>query len=481
MTKRTKIKALLSSTETEKEVQIKGWVRTKRENKNVAFISVNDGSCLSSIQAVADPEVIDKQILSDITTGACVSILGKLVESQGAGQKVEIIVNDIVILGKADPEKFPLQPKKHSLEFLREIAHLRPRTNTFGAVYRIRHAMIFAVHNFFNQKGFVNVHTPIVTASDAEGAGETFKVSTLDFNNIPKTDEGEIDFKQDFFGKEANLTVSGQLEGELAAMALGEIYTFGPTFRAENSNTTRHLAEFWMIEPEMAFADIIDDMDLAEEMLQYLVKYALDNCREDLEFLQKREQEEEKHKPQNERSELSLIERMEFVVNNEFERITYTEAIDILKRSKPNKKKKFNYLIDDWGADLQSEHERYLVEKHFKKPVIIRDYPKDIKAFYMRLNEDNKTVAAMDILFPGIGEIVGGSQREERYDNLVARMEEMNIPAEELWWYLDTRKFGTAPHSGFGLGFERMMLFVTGMSNIRDVIPFPRTPGSAEF
>lgn len=463
------------------EVLVKGWVRTKRENKNVAFININDGSCIGNIQAVADPDVIDKSILSKVSTGACIAVTGKLVESQGSGQNVEVIVEKLEVLGEADPEKYPLQPKKHSLEFLREIAHLRPRTNTFGAIYRIRHAMIFAIHNFFNGKGFVNVHTPIVTASDAEGAGETFRVTTLDLLNPPKTGEGAIDFKKDFFEKEANLTVSGQLEGELAAMALSEIYTFGPTFRAENSNTTRHLAEFWMVEPEMAFADIIDDMDLAEEMLQYLVKYALDNCMEDLEFLQNREREEEKQKPQNERSELSLVERLEFVVQNKFERITYTEAIDILRNSKPNKKKKFNYLIDEWGADLQSEHERFLVEKHFKRPVIIRDYPKDIKAFYMRLNEDQNTVAAMDILFPGIGEIVGGSQREERYDNLVARMEEMDIPTEEMWWYLDTRRFGTAPHSGFGLGFERLMLFVTGMGNIRDVIPFPRTPGSAEF
>ncbi len=479
--KRTRILDVLKSGETGKEVVVKGWIRTKRGNKNVAFIALNDGSTINNIQIVADPTRIDEGTLKRCTTGACIAVDGKLVESQGSGQAVEIEASQIHILGDANPEEFPLQPKKHSLEFLRDIAHLRVRTNTFSAISRVRHSMIFAVHKFFHDKGFYNIHTPIITGSDAEGAGETFTVTTLDLLNPPKTDEGKIDFKQDFFEREANLTVSGQLEGELAALALSEIYTFGPTFRAENSNTTRHLAEFWMIEPEMAFYDLDDNMDLAEEMLKYLVTYVLEHCQDDLEFLNKRAQDEESTKPQNERSELSLIERLEFVRDNEFVRISYTEGIDILRNSKPNKKKKFSYLIEGWGADLQSEHERYLVEKHFKKPVILFNYPKDIKAFYMRNNEDGKTVAAMDILFPGIGEIVGGSQREERYDELVARMKEMNVPTDELYWYLDTRKFGTAPHSGFGLGFERMIQFVTGMGNIRDVIPFPRTPGNAEF
>ena len=478
--KRTKIAAVLTGGRTDSTV-VKGWVRTKRQNKNVAFIALNDGSTIHNLQLVADPEVFGEDLLKLVTTGACLSAEGKIVESQGSGQSVEMHVDKLEVYGSADPEKYPLQPKKHSMGFLREIAHLRPRTNTFGAVYRIRHAMIFAVHKFFNDKGFLNIHTPIITGSDAEGAGETFHVTTLDLNNVPKTEDGEVDYKADFFDKESNLTVSGQLEGELAAMALSEVYTFGPTFRAENSNTTRHLAEFWMIEPEVAFADIIDNMDLAEEMLKFIVSYALENCTDDLEFLNKREQDEDKMKKAEERNELCLIDRLKFVVENEFVRLTYTDAIDILRNSKPNKKKKFKYLIDGWGADLQSEHERFLVEKHFKKPVILFDYPKDIKAFYMRQNDDGKTVAAMDILFPGIGEIVGGSQREERYDQLVTRMKEMNVPTDELWWYLETRKFGTAPHSGFGLGFERMILFVTGMTNIRDVIPFPRTPGSAEF
>ncbi|MFY0650909.1 MAG: asparagine--tRNA ligase [Cyclobacteriaceae bacterium] len=478
--KRTKIKEILSAGVAEKAV-VKGWVRTKRGNKNVSFIALNDGSTINNLQLVADPNLISEDVLKLVTTGACISAEGEIVESQGSGQSVEMHVSALEVYGSADPDKYPLQPKKHSMEFLREIAHLRPRTNTFGAVYRVRHAMIFAIHKFFNDKGFLNIHTPIITGSDAEGAGETFHVTTLDLENVPKNEEGSVDYKQDFFDKEANLTVSGQLEGELAAMALSDIYTFGPTFRAENSNTTRHLAEFWMIEPEMAFADLNDDMDLAEEMLKYIVNYALENCADDLEFLNKRELDEEKNKPAIERNEMPLLDRLKFVVDNDFVRITYTEAIDILRNSKPNKKKKFQYLIDGWGADLQSEHERFLVEKHFKKPVILSDYPKDIKAFYMRQNDDDKTVAAMDILFPGIGEIVGGSQREERYDKLVARMEEMNVPKDELWWYLDTRKFGSAPHAGFGLGFERMILFVTGMTNIRDVIPFPRTPGSAEF
>ncbi len=480
-TKRTKIAALLKSTQQDVEVVAKGWVRTKRGNKQVNFIALNDGSSINSIQVVADPELIGEDVLKNITTGASISVTGKLVASQGAGQSVEISASQIEVLGVADPEKYPLQPKKHSFEFLREIAHLRPRTNTFGAVFRIRHAMSFAVHKFFNDKGFYYWHTPFVTGSDAEGAGEMFRVSTLDPINPPLTEEGNIDYSKDFFGKETNLTVSGQLEGELGALALGEIYTFGPTFRAENSNTTRHLSEFWMIEPEMAFYDLTDNMDLAEEFLQFLCQYALDNCTDDLAFLEKRLLDEEKLKPANERSEMSLTEKLKFVVDNEFIRLTYTEAIDILKNSKPNKKKKFQFPVEGWGTDLQSEHERYLVEKHFKKPVILTDYPKDIKAFYMRMNDDGNTVGAMDILFPGIGEIVGGSQREERLDVLTSRMAEMNIPEEEMDWYLDTRRFGTAPHSGFGLGFERLMIFVTGLSNIRDVIPFPRTPGSAAF
>ena len=460
---------------------LKGWVRTKRESKNVAFIALNDGSTQRNVQVVVDTSVINADTLEKITTGASLSVTGKLVESQGQGQSKELQAEEIEILGTANPEKFPLQPKRHSLEFLREIAHLRPRTNTFGAIFRVRHQMIFAVHSFFHEKGFLNLHTPIITASDAEGAGETFHVTNFDLSQIPKTEEGAVDYKEDFFQREANLTVSGQLEGELAALALSEIYTFGPTFRAENSNTTRHLAEFWMIEPEMAFYDLDDNMDLAEEMLKFLIKWALDHCTEDLEFLNKRAANEDKQKPQNERAELGLVERLQFILDNDFERLAYTDAIEILKRSKPNQKKKFNYLIEEWGDDLQSEHERYLVEKHFKKPVILFDYPKDIKAFYMRQNDDNKTVGAMDVLFPGIGEIVGGSQREDRLDKLTTRMTEMNVPTDELDWYLDTRRFGTVPHSGFGLGFERLMLFVTGMGNIRDVIPFPRTPGNCEF
>jgi len=447
----------------------------------VSFVALNDGSCIRNLQVVLDAEKFDEDFTRKITTGASLSILGNLVESQGAGQSVELVAEKVDILGEADPDKFPLQPKRHSLEFLREIAHLRPRTNTFSAVLRVRHEMTYALHTFFHERGFLNLHTPILTSSDAEGAGETFKVTTLDLENVPKDDKGAIDYKQDFFEKETNLTVSGQLEGELAAMAVSEIYTFGPTFRAENSNTTRHLAEFWMVEPEMAFYDLNDTMDLAEDMLKYLVGYAIENCGEDLEFLEKRELDEEKSKPQNERNEMSLLDRLKFVHENDFVRISYTEAVEILRRSKPNQKKKFRYLIDEWGADLQSEHERFLVEKHFKKPVILFDYPKEIKAFYMRQNDDGKTVGAMDVLFPGIGEIVGGSQREERKDKLELRMSEMGVPAEELWWYLDTRRFGTVPHSGYGLGFERMIQFVTGMNNIRDVIPFPRTPGNCEF
>lgn len=476
--KATTIKALLAEQPLGKEVCVKGWVRTFRNNQ---FIALSDGSTIKTIQVVVDYESMDPSLLKKITTGAAIGAVGTVIESQGRGQSIEIKASDVEIYGEANPETYPLQPKRHSLEFLREIAHLRFRTNTFGAVFRVRHAISFAIHQFFNEEGFVYLHTPIITASDAEGAGEMFHVTTLDLHDIPKDDEGKIDFKQDFFAKETNLTVSGQLEAELGALALGKVYTFGPTFRAENSNTSRHLAEFWMIEPEVAFFDLNDDMDLAEGMLKYVIRYVLDHCADDLEFLRNRLLQEEKGKPQNERSEMDLVEKLEFVVNNDFERLTYTEAIDILMRSKPNKKKKFSYVIEEWGADLQSEHERFLVEKHFKKPVILTDYPKDIKAFYMRLNDDEKTVRAMDILFPGIGEIVGGSQREERLEVLEARMEAMDIPAREMYWYLDTRRFGSCPHAGFGLGFERLVQFVTGMSNIRDVIAFPRTPGSANF
>jgi len=479
--KRTKIQEVLAREPIGEELTLMGWVRTKRASKNVAFIALNDGSTINNIQVVADVEQFGEEVLKKVTTGASIAATGKLVASQGAGQSCELIAESIEIFGEADPEKYPLQPKKHSLEFLREIAHLRPRTNTFSAIMRVRHSMAFAVHQFFNEKGFFYINTPIITSSDAEGAGEAFKVTNFELDAIPRNEEGGVDFKKDFFEKEANLTVSGQLEGELAAMALAEIYTFGPTFRAENSNTTRHLAEFWMIEPEMAFYDLKDNMDLAEEMLKYLVKYALDNCADDLAFLEKRAEEEDKNKPQTERAEMTLTERLKFVLENDFERVTYTEAIEILKRSKPNQKKKFQYLIEEWGADLQSEHERFLVEKHFKKPVILYNYPRDIKAFYMRQNDDGKTVGAMDILFPGIGEIIGGSQREERMDKLTERMKAMGIPVEEMSWYMDTRRFGSVPHSGYGLGFERMIQFVTGMGNIRDVIPFPRTPGNCEF
>jgi len=478
--RRIKVVDLLRMTEFGKSVNVKGWVRTKRGNKHVNFIALNDGSCIHNLQIVVDVPEFPEELLKKITTGAAISVTGELLESQGSGQNVEVQAKEIEVLGVADPEKYPLQPKRHTLEFLREIAHLRFRTNTFGAIARVRHAMIFAVHKFFNDKGFVNIHTPIITASDAEGAGEMFRVTTLDMDNLPKKENGEINYEEDFFGRSANLTVSGQLEGELAALALSDIYTFGPTFRAENSNTSRHLAEFWMIEPEMAFYDLDDNMDLAEEFLKYLIKYALDNCIDDLRFLSKRLQDEEKNKKADER-QMELIEKLKFVLENDFVRLSYSEAIDILRNSKPNKKKKFKYPIEGFGTDLQSEHERYLVEKHFKKPVILTDYPKEIKAFYMKLNEDDKTVRAMDILFPQIGEIVGGSQREEDYDKLVARMREMEIPEEEMWWYLDTRRFGSVPHSGFGLGFERMILFITGMGNIRDVIPFPRTPKNAEF
>lgn len=482
MAKRIKIKDLLNSTNFGQEAIVMGWVKTFRNNQ---FIAINDGSTIKNIQAVVDFNSFDESLLKRLTTGAAISLSGEIVESLGKGQRIEIKVNTLEILGDSDAEKFPLQPKKHSLEFLREIAHLRFRTNTFNAVFKVRHALAFAVHKFFNDKGFLYLHTPIITASDAEGAGEMFRVSTIDPDNIPRNEDGTVNYKEDFFGKATNLTVSGQLEGELAALAFGDIYTFGPTFRAENSNTTRHLAEFWMIEPEMAFYDLKDNMDLAEELLKYVISYALENCADELEFLNSRLAEEEKLKPQTERSELDLLSKLKFCLENNFERITYTEAIQILRNSKPNQKKQFKYLIDQWGADLQSEHERFLVEKHFKKPVILTDYPAAIKSFYMRMNEPDAegrtTVRAMDILFPGIGEIVGGSQREERLEKLEKRMEEMHIPSAEMSWYLDTRRFGSAPHAGFGLGFERLVLFVTGMTNIRDVIPFPRTPKNAEF
>ena len=460
------------------EVEIKGWVRTFRANR---FIALNDGSTLNNIQCVVDFEKFDETLLKRITTGAAIHIKGELVESLGKGQKVEIQVMDIKVLGDSNPETYPIQPKKHSFEFLRENAHLRTRTNTFSAVMRLRSALSFAIHKYFNENGFYYVHTPIITGSDAEGAGEMFRVSNLDPKKPPLNEEGNIDYSKDFFGKETNLTVSGQLEAETYAMSLGKVYTFGPTFRAENSNTSRHLAEFWMIEPEVAFMDLAGNMDLAEDFMKFVLKYIIKNNLEDLEFLDARLQDEDKTKPQNERSEMGLIEKLNFVTDNNFKRVSYTEAIDILRDCTPNKKKKFKYIIKEWGTDLQSEHERYLVEKHFNCPVILFDYPANIKAFYMRLNDDGKTVRAMDILFPGIGEIVGGAQREERLDVLKQRMAAINIPEEDLWWYLDLRKFGTAVHSGFGLGFERLVMFATGMSNIRDVIPFPRTPQNAEF
>ena len=460
------------------EVQIKGWVRTFRANR---FIALNDGSTINNIQCVVDFENTDENILKRITTGAAVAITGDLVESQGKGQKVEIAVTNIEILGDSDPETYPIQPKKHTFEFLRENAHLRTRTNTFSAVMRLRSALSFAIHKYFNDNGFYYMHTPIITGSDAEGAGEMFRVSALDPKNPPLTEDGDVNYKEDFFGKETNLTVSGQLEAETYAMSLGKVYTFGPTFRAENSNTSRHLAEFWMIEPEVAFMDLAGNMDLAEDFMKSVITYVLENCQDDLQFLDDRLFNEEKTKPQAERSDMRLIEKLKFVTENNFKRVSYTEAIDILRNSKPNKKKKFKYIIEEWGADLQSEHERFLVEKHFKCPVILFDYPANIKAFYMRLNEDGKTVRAMDILFPGIGEIVGGSQREERLEVLKEKMAALDIPEEELWWYLDLRKYGTAVHSGFGLGFERLVMFASGMTNIRDVIPYPRTPQNAEF
>jgi asparaginyl-tRNA synthetase len=476
--KRIKIKELLSKEPQNQQVTVMGWVRTFRNNQ---FIALNDGSTNNNLQVVVELGKFEEDLLKRITTSASLKVSGTIVPSLGKGQKMDLKAETIEILGDSDAEKYPLQPKKHSLEFLREIAHLRFRTNTFGSVFRIRHSLAFAVHKFFHEKGFVYMHTPIITASDAEGAGEMFRVSTLPFDNPPRNEDGGINFKEDFFGRATNLTVSGQLEGELGATAFGDIYTFGPTFRAENSNTARHLAEFWMIEPEMAFYDLEDNANLAEEFIRYIIQFAMDNNREDLEFLAQRLADEEKQLPQDKRSEMGLIEKLEFVLQNSFQRLTYTEAIDILRESNHNKKKKFQYPITGWGMDLQSEHERYLVEKHFKRPVILMNYPAAIKAFYMRQNEDGKTVAAMDILAPGIGEIVGGSQREERLERLEQRMKEMKIPLEDLWWYLDTRRFGTVPHAGFGLGFERMVQFVTGMTNIRDVIAFPRTPKSAEF
>ena len=444
-------------------INVKGWVRTKRGNKNVAFIALNDGSIIHNIQIVVDLANFNEDLLRRITTGACISVDGKLVASMGKGQSVEIQAEDIVLYGEANPEDYPLQKKGHTLEFLRDIAYIRPRTNTFGAVLRMRHAMAYAIHKYFNDHGFFYFHTPLITASDCEGAGEMFQVTTMDLNNLPRTEDGKINYKEDFFGKQTSLTVSGQLEGELGALALGKIYTFGPTFRAENSNTPRHLAEFWMIEPEMAFFELEDDMNLAEDFLKYLIKYALDNCMDDLQFL-------------NDMWDKELIDRLKFVIENPFVRLRYTEAIDILLKAD----KKFEFPVS-WGIDLQSEHERYLVENHFKRPVILIDYPKEIKAFYMKQNDDGKTVRAMDVLFPKIGEIIGGSQREENYEKLKTRIEELNIPQKDMWWYLDTRRWGSAPHSGFGLGFERLLLFVTGMSNIRDVIPFPRTPQNAEY
>jgi asparaginyl-tRNA synthetase len=461
--KRIKVKELLTSSPVGSDVVVKGWVRTKRGNKNIVFIALNDGSTINNIQIVAEVSAFDENLLKDISTGACIAVTGRLVESHGQEQKVEVSAKEITLYGKADTDTYPLQKKGHSMEFMREIAHLRFRTNTFGAVFRIRHAMAFAIHKYFNDKGFFYLHTPIITGSDCEGAGEMFHVTTMDLNKIPKSETGTIDYNSDFFGKETNLTVSGQLEGELGALSLGDIYTFGPTFRAENSNTPRHLAEFWMIEPEMAFYDLDDNMDLAEEFLKFLIRYALENCTDDLAFL-------------NSMIDKNLLERLNFVIDNDFVRITYTEAVTILTSAE----RKWEYPVG-WGRDLQAEHERYLVEEHFKRPVILIDYPKDIKAFYMKQNDDGKTVKAMDVLFPGIGEIIGGSQREEIHDKLLNRIKEMKLKEKDFWWYLETRKYGTAPHSGFGLGFERLILFITGMSNIRDVIPFPRTPRNAEF
>ena len=472
--KRTKIISINES-HYDSEILISGWVRTKRQSKNVSFVSLNDGSTINSLQVVFDMNNFDEPFLDEITTGSSLSITGKLIKSEGKNQQFEIIASKVDILGKSDQEEYQIQPKRHTFEFLREVAHLRPRTNTFSSIFRIRHSIIYSIHKFFNDRGFFNIHTPIITSSDAEGAGEMFKVTSLDLK------DKNLDFKNDFFSKPVNLTVSGQLNAELGALALSEVYTFGPTFRAENSNTSKHLAEFWMIEPEMAFYDINDNMDLAEDMLKYVIKYILENCEDDLVFLQNLEINEEKSLPQIQRNEIPLTERLSSILNKKFDRITYTEAFDILRNSKPNKKNKFEFKVDEWGIDFQSEHERYLVEKHFKNPVIVRDYPKKIKAFYMRSNDDEKTVAAMDVLFPSVGEIIGGSQREERLDKLSNRMDEMDISKEDLSWYLDTRRFGSVIHSGFGLGLERLVQFITGMKNIRDVIPFPRTPGNCNY
>lgn len=472
-----RIKEFITAEHIGSDIEIYGWVRTFRNNQ---FLSVNDGSTIQNLQVIVNEGAVSEELMKKLSTGAAVRAKGKLLESQGKGQITELVAEELEILGEANPEKFPMQMKRHSMEFLREKAHLRFRTNTFAAIFRIRHAMSYAIHRYFNDNGFFHLHSPIITGSDAEGAGEMFRVTNFDLDNIPRDENGAIDESRDFFGKETNLTVSGQLEAELGAMALGNVYTFGPTFRAENSNTSRHLAEFWMIEPEMAFADLDDNMNLAEDFLKYCLNYALKHCKEDLEFLKQKELNEEKSKPQVERNELDLVSRLEFVTSNDFERITYTEAIKVLMNSKPYKKKKFKYPVE-WGVDLSSEHERFLVEKHYKKPVIITDYPAEIKAFYMRQNDDGKTVAAMDVLAPGIGEIIGGSQREERLDVLKKKCADFNIPEEHMWWYLETREFGTAKHCGFGLGFERLIMFVTGMTNIRDVIPFPRTPQNAEF
>jgi len=466
---------LINEKHFDSEISVSGWVRTKRQSKNVSFITLNDGSTINSLQVVLDMNDFDLKLVDEINSGTSLSVSGKLVKSEGKNQAFELIASNLKILGKSDPDEYPIQPKRHSFEFLREVAHLRPRTNTFSSIFRIRHSIIFAIHKFFNDKGFYNIHTPIITSSDAEGAGEMFKVTSLDL------DKKNIDFKDDFFSKPVNLTVSGQLNAELGALALSEVYTFGPTFRAENSNTSKHLSEFWMIEPEMAFYDIEDNMNLAEEMLKYVIKYVLNNCNDDLVFLENLEKNEEKSLPQIQRNEFPLIERLSKITDSNFNRVSYTDAFNILRNSKPNKKGKFKFKVDEWGIDFQSEHERYLVEKHFKNPVIVIDYPKDIKAFYMRSNEDNKTVAAMDVLFPIVGEIIGGSQREERLDMLSKRMDEMNVSKKELSWYLDTRKFGTVVHSGFGLGLERLVQFITGMKNIRDVIPFPRTPGNCNY
>ena len=477
--KKSRVKiSSLKNINLDNNICVKGWVRTKRQGKNVTFISLNDGSTINSLQVVLDMQKFKIELVDQINTGSSVEFSGNLIKSQGNIQNYELDATELVLLGESDVGKYPIQPKKHSLEFLRDVAHLRPRTNTFSAIFRIRHAVIFSIHKFLNDKGFVNIHTPIITSSDAEGAGEMFKVTSLDLDNIKNN---KVDFKKDFFSKEVNLTVSGQLNAELGALALSEVYTFGPTFRAENSNTSRHLAEFWMVEPEMAFYDIIDNMNLAEDILKYIISYVIKNCFDDLEFLQNREIDDEKNLPQIQRNERPLIERLQKILNTVFERITYTEAFNILRNSKPNKKGKFKYKVDEWGIDFQSEHERFLVEKNFKKPVIVIDYPKNIKAFYMRVNDDNNTVSAMDVLFPFVGEIIGGSQREERFSVLKERMKEMNLSEKDLNWYLDTRRFGIVVHSGFGLGLERLIQFITGMKNIRDVIPFPRTPGNCNY